>query len=187
MRLNAQQATEVIGNAPRLICTAGPVLGQEFPVGQGVYIGRDGNQIADWSFLDPQVSGQHLWIGMINGRFVARDNGSTNGTFLNGQSQRVTEVELKDNDVLTLGGQGSVKFAFQDNTDPRIPGTPPQSFDQNSWFLTSYFALKTMDTKYARGPFVSTCSLLHEFESHLISKLLLTPVNQLHAAFTSGF
>ena len=113
VRLNAQQATEVIGNAPRLICTAGPVLGQEFPVGQGVYIGRDGTR-SQIVVSDPQVSGQHLWIGMINGRFVARDNGSTNGTFLNGQtSQRITEVELKDNDVLTLGGQGSVKFAFQ--------------------------------------------------------------------------
>jgi len=113
VRLNAQQATEVIGNSPRLICTAGPALGQEFPVGQGVYIGRDGTR-SQIVVSDPQVSGQHLWIGMINGRFVARDNGSTNGTFLNGQTnQRITEVELKDNDVLTLGGQGSVKFAFQ--------------------------------------------------------------------------
>jgi len=61
MRLNAQQATEVIGNAPRLICTAGPVLGQEFPVGQGVYIGRDGTR-SQIVVSDPQVSGQHCGL-----------------------------------------------------------------------------------------------------------------------------
>jgi pSer/pThr/pTyr-binding forkhead associated (FHA) protein len=44
---------------------------------------------------------------------IVRDNGSTNGTYLNNDlTNRISEVELKDRDVLTLGGRASVKFVF---------------------------------------------------------------------------
>jgi FHA domain-containing protein len=99
--------------AGTLVCTAGPLRGQDFAVGQGVSIGRD----ATWATIvidDRQVSGQHVWVGPLDGRIVARDYGSTNGTFLNGDLvNRVTELALHDGDVLTLGGQGSVKFTFR--------------------------------------------------------------------------
>ena len=113
-RLADAQKTELFLAAAevKLICTAGPLQGQEFVIGHGVFIGRDGarSQIV---VPDPQVSGQHLWIGPDNGRIVARDNGSTNGTFLNNQlGQRITEVELQDRDVLTLGARGMIKFAL---------------------------------------------------------------------------
>ncbi len=97
----------------KLICSIGPLQGQEFNIGQGIYIGRDGarSQIV---VPDIQVSGQHLWVGPVNGRIVAQDKGSTNGTFINNQmGNRITEVELKDRDVLTLGGEGTVKFVFK--------------------------------------------------------------------------
>ncbi|HZS44786.1 MAG TPA: trypsin-like peptidase domain-containing protein [Blastocatellia bacterium] len=112
VRLGNAQETELFSTAssPRIACTQGPLQGQEFPVGQGIYIGRDASR-SQIVVSDPQVSGQHLWIGVVNGRVIARDNGSTNGTYLNGlMNQRITEVELKDRDVLTLGGQGTVKF-----------------------------------------------------------------------------
>ncbi len=97
----------------RLMFTAGPLQGQEFNVGQGVFIGRDGSR-SQIVVPDSQVSGQHLWIGVINGRAIARDNGSTNGTYINNRlDQRITEVELNDRDVLTLGAQGTVKFVFR--------------------------------------------------------------------------
>ena len=63
---------------------------------------------------DRQVSGQHVWLGPREGRIIARDYGSTNGTILNGDLvNRVTELALRDGDVLTLGGEGSVKFVFR--------------------------------------------------------------------------
>jgi FHA domain-containing protein len=96
-----------------IVCTAGPERGQDFALGQGVTIGRDATR-ADIVIDDPQVSGQHVWIGPLDGRIVVRDYGSTNGTFLNGDLvNRVTEQALRDGDVLTLGGQGSVKFTFR--------------------------------------------------------------------------
>ncbi len=99
--------------AGTIVCTEGPLRGQDFAVGQGVSIGRD----ATWATIvvdDRQVSGQHVWVGPLDGRIVARDYGSTNGTFLNGDLvNRVTELALHDGDVLTLGGKGSVKFTFR--------------------------------------------------------------------------
>ena len=97
----------------RLAFTSGPLQGQEFNIGQGVFIGRDGTR-SQIVIPDSQVSGQHLWIGIVNGRTIARDNGSTNGTYINNRlDQRITEVELNDRDVLTLGAQGTVKFVFR--------------------------------------------------------------------------
>lgn len=97
----------------KIECTAGPLRGQEFALGQGVSIGRDATR-ATIVVDDRQVSGQHVWVGPLEGRIIARDYGSTNGTFLNGDLvNRVTELALSDGDVLTLGGQGSVKFTFR--------------------------------------------------------------------------
>ncbi len=99
-------------SVPKLTFTTGPLQGQSFPVGQGFFIGRDGTR-SQIVVPDTQVSGQHLWVGIIDGRIVARDPGSTNGTYLNQQmAQRITEALLKDGDVLTLGRTGSVSFTF---------------------------------------------------------------------------
>jgi pSer/pThr/pTyr-binding forkhead associated (FHA) protein/V8-like Glu-specific endopeptidase len=98
---------------PTVTFTAGPLQGQSFPIGQGLFIGRDAAR-AQIVVSDPQVSGQHLWIGMVNGRIIARDSGSTNGTYLNQQMmQRITEVTLNNRDTLTLGRTGTVMLMFQ--------------------------------------------------------------------------
>jgi hypothetical protein len=111
-RHNATELFQAVA-AGRIECTAGPLEGQEFALGQGVSIGRDASR-ATIVVDDRQVSGQHVWIGPLDGRIIARDYGSTNGTFLNGDLvNRVTELALRDGDVLTLGGQGSVKFTFR--------------------------------------------------------------------------
>lgn len=97
----------------KLDCIAGPAQGQSFPVGQGVYIGRDPVR-AQIVVNDSQVSGQHLWVGPLGGRIIARDPGSTNGTYLNGRmDQRIGDAELKDGDTLTLGRTGSVRFQYK--------------------------------------------------------------------------
>jgi serine protease Do len=94
----------------KLVGVAGPLAGQEIPIGAGVVLGRDPAR-AQVLVNDVQVSGQHVWVGPSGGRIVARDSGSKNGTFLNeDQVNGITEVELKPGDTLTLGGGGSVKF-----------------------------------------------------------------------------
>ncbi|HZS06595.1 MAG TPA: trypsin-like peptidase domain-containing protein [Blastocatellia bacterium] len=98
---------------PRLVFTVGPLKGQEFTINQGLFLGRDQAR-AQVVIPESQVSGRHLWVGFVDGRVMARDDGSTNDTFLNHQmNQRVTEAELKDGDVLTLGGKGAVEFAVR--------------------------------------------------------------------------
>jgi hypothetical protein len=96
----------------RLTCTIGPFPGRDFPIGPGFYVGRDPAR-AQLVIQDTQVSGQHLWIGPAGGRIVARDMGSTNGTYHNHRlDQRMTETVLAEGDVLALGQRGSVQFVF---------------------------------------------------------------------------
>jgi pSer/pThr/pTyr-binding forkhead associated (FHA) protein len=96
-----------------LVCLVGPVQGQSFPLGQGVYLGRDAAR-AQVVVQDSQVSGQHVWVGPLAGRIVARDPGSTNGTFLNDPaSPRIGEAELRPGDRLFLGPKGSVVFEYR--------------------------------------------------------------------------
>lgn len=62
---------------------------------------------------DPNVSSQHAWVGPgPDGRIVARDLGSQTGTFLN-HSQPVRESALSDQDVVTLGLQGTTRFVYR--------------------------------------------------------------------------
>ncbi len=92
-----------------LRCIAGPLQGQEFPVGQGLMLGRSVE--ASVVIGDPHVSNRHAWVGPIGGKLLLRDNQSTNGTFHNGNmAQRVGEVALQDGDVVILGDQGKVRF-----------------------------------------------------------------------------
>jgi S1-C subfamily serine protease len=96
----------------KLVCIAGPLAGAEFPIGKGVYIGRDADR-AQIVVAHPEVSARHVWVGEANGRIIARDSQSSNGTFLNDNFvQRITAAELKDGDVLALSGDGAVKFKY---------------------------------------------------------------------------
>lgn len=62
-------------------------------------IGRDPD--CDMFIDNIGVSRNHSKIVYQNGRFVLRDNGSSNGTFLNGK--QVDECEIHDNDEIQLG------------------------------------------------------------------------------------
>ncbi|MCI0525192.1 MAG: FHA domain-containing protein [Acidobacteria bacterium] len=111
--VKTETITASLNAAAKLIFSLGPLQGQEFVVGNGLFIGRDSSR-SDVVVLNPMVSGQHLWIGPVNGHFVARDCNSTNGTYLNNQmNQRITEIELRDGDVLTLCATGTVKLVFR--------------------------------------------------------------------------
>ena len=58
---------------------------------------------------DPAVSAEHASINYKDGRFVITDLDSTNGTFMNDDSEPLARVDLRDNDVIRVG-ETSLKF-----------------------------------------------------------------------------
>ncbi len=64
-------------------------------------IGRSSS--ADITISDTGVSRKHLEVAQSGTRWIARDLGSTNGAFVDGQELRSTEAELYDGAVITLG------------------------------------------------------------------------------------
>ncbi len=69
----------------------------------GAIIGRSPH--SDWSLPDPKsyISSTHCEIDYRDGGYLLVDK-STNGTFVNGSSQRLAEpYSLKDGDVITIG------------------------------------------------------------------------------------
>ena len=96
-----------------LHCTAGPLEGQRFIVEEeGVYIGRDA-KLSQIVVNDTRVSKRHVRIVPRNGRVMAVDQDSTNGTYLGkAGGQRITEVELKRGDVIVLA-DNAASFQYQ--------------------------------------------------------------------------
>jgi pSer/pThr/pTyr-binding forkhead associated (FHA) protein len=83
------------GRLPRdkrvvLVAVGGPDLGAEREVDRVPFsLGRQG---ADFTIADPSVSRLHATLSLEGGRFVLRDQRSTNGTFVDGE--RVEEATL---------------------------------------------------------------------------------------------
>lgn len=75
-----------------LIVTSGPAVGTRFPIEHNITtIGRDPE--SDIWLNDPTVSRRHAVIHRQGGKFLVRDSGSTNGTFI--QRARInSEVPL---------------------------------------------------------------------------------------------
>jgi serine protease Do len=87
-----------------LICTRGSLTGQRFSLSPtGVIIGRQPG-IAHVLVNDHRASGKHVWIGIENGKLVAVDQGTTNGTYINDMGRgRITRAELRDGDTVIVG------------------------------------------------------------------------------------
>jgi pSer/pThr/pTyr-binding forkhead associated (FHA) protein len=96
-----------------LVCTAGPLEGQRFIIeDEGFYIGRD-STLSKVVVADSRVSKRHVRIIPRNGKVMAIDQGSTNGTFLGAPGgERITEVQLKRGDQLVLADNAAV-FLYQ--------------------------------------------------------------------------
>ena len=71
----------------------------EFRVAGTAKVGRSRDN--DIFIVDPSVSRSHAVLDVRNGELVVRDNGSTNGTFVNGE--RVQLRTLKDGDIVAFG------------------------------------------------------------------------------------
>ncbi|MFN7131826.1 MAG: FHA domain-containing protein [Myxococcales bacterium] len=90
-----------------LTITEGKDIGREFTFDQPeVSIGRTTEN--DVVLYDPGVSRKHAVIRNDGGRFLVQDQGSANGTQINGAP--IVEEELKTGDLLTVG---PVVFSFE--------------------------------------------------------------------------
>ena len=72
---------------------------------------------------DPSVSRRHAQLSVSGDHYVLRDLHSRNGTFVNGQ--RISEVALRDGDLLTLGDVGMVIKRLSGPRPPRQQPPPP--------------------------------------------------------------
>ncbi|HVT03744.1 MAG TPA: FHA domain-containing protein [Thermoanaerobaculia bacterium] len=86
----------------RIVFLSGPVAGSSYDVSPaGLWIGRDAS--ADVIIQSSSVSKRHTWIGVRSDQAVLIDEGSTNGTFLEGQrSDRLRERALAPGDVIVI-------------------------------------------------------------------------------------
>ncbi len=91
----------------------GQRLGNRFPVGSRIVIGRDVG--CDLQLFDEGLSRRHLLIESDSRGFRLEDLGSSNGSYVNGR--RITQARLVHGDVITAG---TTQLQFQVETDSRI-------------------------------------------------------------------
>ncbi|MBV8547243.1 MAG: FHA domain-containing protein [Acidobacteria bacterium] len=105
--------TEMVEWYGMLQCTSGALEGQHFIIEKdGIYIGRD-PAMSQVAIADNRISKRHLRIVPRDGKVVAIDQNSTNGTFLGkAGGERITEVQLRRNDVLVLADNAAT-FVYQ--------------------------------------------------------------------------
>ncbi len=88
-----------------LVVSAGPDLGQEYPLwGEQVLIGRASRE-ATWEIrlTDRSVSRPHARIDKGPGGYTLTDLDSANGTQVNGSPVKAQPVPLRDGDVIMVG------------------------------------------------------------------------------------
>ncbi|MBX5482007.1 MAG: FHA domain-containing protein [Myxococcaceae bacterium] len=97
----------------KLVCTAGPRTGTEFPLSgdEEIIIGR-ATDIAI-SIPDTSVSRRHCSVRPVGGGWMISDLGSGNGTLVNGERIEA-ETALRNGDVITIG---DTELTFQDIGD----------------------------------------------------------------------
>lgn len=101
--------------AARLVGLSGSRKDASYPVSAtGITIGRSAS--CDVVLADHRVSSRHAWIGIVDGKFVLRDLKSTNGTFINTQTQSaIGEIELRNGDTIFFGSHQGDQFRFLTN------------------------------------------------------------------------
>jgi ABC transport system ATP-binding/permease protein len=86
-----------------------------------VVIGRDVD--ADIRIADPRISRSHLILRFEQGKWLAIDNGSVNGTFVNGYRRPV--IDIQDGQSINIGNAGGPQLSFELGQQHRSAGRPP--------------------------------------------------------------
>ncbi|MEC7947912.1 MAG: FHA domain-containing protein [Myxococcota bacterium] len=117
--LRAPPMDAFAGAPARLVTLAGHRLSSAYPLGGApVALGR--SEARDIVLYDPAASRNHAVVELRAEGFWARDFGSANGTYVNGQ--RVTEHPLAAGDVLRIG---STEFRFETMGSPSAGAAAP--------------------------------------------------------------
>lgn len=120
MSENSQHSRPTIAGpaqTPVLDVVRGNEQGRTFQLKTKTRLGRERDN--DIALSDPRVSRYHARIELVGSQWVIRDEGSANGTFINGKRVVIQEV-LKPNDRITLG---DTELMFR----PAQPGSTPPS------------------------------------------------------------
>ncbi len=94
-----------------------------FAAGNDVVVGRDLR--ADVRIAHPLISRAHLVLRYDHSRWVAIDNGSLNGLFVNGR--RVPAVDITDGQSVNIGNPDGPRLSFEVGRHQGSAGTPPQT------------------------------------------------------------
>lgn len=111
----------------RLVVVRGPQVG-EYPIrDQITTMGRDADVCNLVIQGDPAISGRHASILMEPaGDFFIRDEGSSNGTFLNHNQQvpyQPDRLPLRDGDIINMG-QTQLQFVVVGKSTRKLPDAP---------------------------------------------------------------
>ncbi|MGO9101173.1 MAG: ATP-binding cassette domain-containing protein [Mycobacterium sp.] len=94
-----------------------------FAPGHDVVVGRDLR--ADIRIADPRISRAHLILRFDQGKWVAIDNGSVNGTFVNGYRRPV--IDIHDGQSINIGNAAGPRLTFEIGQRRGKGGQPPGS------------------------------------------------------------
>jgi ABC transport system ATP-binding/permease protein len=94
-----------------------------FAAGHDVVVGRDLR--ADMRITHPLISRAHLLLRFDQGRWLAIDNGSLNGTFANGR--KVPVVDIHDGQSINIGNPDGPQLSFEVGRHQGMAGRPPQT------------------------------------------------------------
>ncbi len=109
----------------KLVVTQGTNMGREFRLaGQVTKVGRD-PQFCDLALQDPYASNPHFSVQLEQTQFFITDEGSTNGTRLNGTPlQPHQRVPLQPNAIIEVG-QTKLQFRRLGGKTRRLETQPP--------------------------------------------------------------
>ncbi|WP_293324704.1 FHA domain-containing protein [Mycobacterium sp.] len=96
---------------------------RSFAAGQEVIVGRDLH--ADLRIPDPRISRAHLIVRFEQGRWLAIDNGSLNGTYVNGY--RMPVVDIHDGQSINVGNPQGPRLTFEIGRHRGSTGAPPRT------------------------------------------------------------
>lgn len=98
-----------------------------FAAGQEVVVGRDAH--ADVRIPDPRISRAHLILRFDQGRWLAIDNGSLNGTYVNGY--RMPVIDIHDGQSIHVGNPQGPRLTFA--VGPRLGRTDRPTGRRSMW------------------------------------------------------